>query len=236
MILAGHQPQYLPYPGYFHKIERADLFIIVDHIQYKKKEWQNRNRIRTNEGWMWLTVPVITRGNYYQPICDVEIRANTRWQEKHWRSILLNYKKAPHFSLYASDLKTFFESEWKKLADLNLALIKHFMDLLGINTPIVVSSDYDFGKKKTELLTEMCLELGADGYLSGSGGKDYVDESLLHEAGLSHQFDDYTCPVYPQVHAKGEQADFIANLSVIDMLFNVGPAARELVTSATATD
>ena len=228
MLLAGHQPQYLPYPGFFHKMAVADLFVVVDHIQYKKKEWQNRNRIRTNNGWIWLTVPVITSKRFFQAINTVEIRNTSRWQDKHWKSIVLNYKKTPFFATYAPKIEAVYKQEWKRLIDINMALIQVLKEALGIDTPIVVSSAYDFKEQKTSLLVEMCREVGADGYLSGAGGSDYVDETIFTRAGMTHQFDSYQCPVYQQLYAKNEE-EFIANLSVLDMLFNVGKEAGSLI-------
>jgi len=230
VLLAGHQPQYLPYPGFFHKIAAADLFIVVDHIQYKKKEWQNRNRIRTNDGWMWLTVPVITSGRYYQPIYEVQLRQDTRWQDKHWKSLLMNYRKAPFFNDYRSKIEQIYQQPWEHLIDLNMAFITYFMEVLHIDTPLVMSSDYNFEQNKTELLIEMCQALGADGYLSGTGGKDYVDETLFDQAGLIHQYQDFHCPGYSQIHSR-ESQDFIPDLSVVDMLFNAGDESGLLLKS-----
>lgn len=227
MILSGHQPEYLPYIGFFYKMAKADKFILVDHVQFVKKNFQNRNRIRTaqgSDGWTWLTVPVITHGKRYQRIDEVEIDNSTSWGKKHWKTIFLNYKKAPFFNMYSDFFEKLYSKKWQKLADLNKNIIYYLKGELNIKTPIVKSSDYDFKKTKTELLIEMCKKIGADTYLSGSGGKIYVKEENFKKNNLKHIFSDFEHPIYSQAFKP-----FISNLSVIDLLFNYGPKSLDII-------
>lgn len=230
MILAGHQPEYLPYMGFFYKASCCDKFIFVDHVQYAKKTFQNRNRIRTahgSKGWIWLSVPVITHGRLYQRICDVEINNNLNWQEKHWKSITLAYKKAPYFENYKDFFEKIYTQKWTKLAELNETIIKYIFKELDIKVEIFKSSDYNFMGKRTELLIEMCKVIGADAYLSGQGGKLYVEENKFKEGNLKHKFCEFKHPIYQQ-----RFKPFVPYMSIIDMLFNCGEKTAEIIKNA----
>ena len=229
MTLTGHQPEYLPYLGFFYKLAKADKFIFVDHVQYLKKSFQNRNRIRTapgSNGWTWLTIPVITKGRRYQGINEVEIDNSTPWAEKHWKTTRLNYKKALFFNEYKDFFEEIYSKKWEKLVDLNETIIRYLLKELEIQIPIFKSSDYNFKGKKTDLLIEMCKELGADTYLSGSGAKyyGYVEEDKFKINGLNHKFSDFKHPIYPQ-----RFKPFIPNMSIIDLLFNCGGKSIEII-------
>lgn len=229
MILAGHQPEYLPYLGFFYKIAKANKFILVDHVQFIKKAFLNRNRIRTahgSDGWTWLTVPVITHGRRYQRINEVEIDNSTTWGKKHWKTIYLNYKKTPFFDRYKEFFEKLYSKKWLKLADLNEIIIHYLMKELGIKTPVVKSSDYDFKGKKTDLLIEMCKRLNADTYFSGPGAKyyGYIEEEKFKKNGFNHIFSEFIHPVYPQLFKP-----FVSNMSVIDLLFNCGPESLNII-------
>jgi len=217
MILAGHQPEYLPYIGFFSKIMHCETFVIVDHVQFNKKTWQNRNRIRTKDGWMLLTVPVLTKDKFEQPINEVRINNALDWGRKHWRSIYLNYGKAPFFSAYRDFFEQLYARKWEKLADLNETIIRYIIQELDINVKIVKSSDFNPQGRKTELLIEMRKKLGADTYLSGEGGRAYVDESKFREQNLNHLFLNFSHPTYTQ-----QFEPFIPYMSVVDLLFNHG--------------
>jgi hypothetical protein len=243
MILAGHQPEYLPYLGFIYKITKADKFILVDHIQYLQKSFQNCNRIRTApglDGFTWLTIPVISHGRRYQKINEVEIDNSTAWRKKHWKTIYLNYKKTPFFDDYQEFFEKLYLKKWVKLVDLNITIIYYLVEKLGIKTPIVRSSDYDFREKKNDLLIEMCRELKADTYLSGKGVRSYVDEGKIEKEtksyideekfkknGLNHIFTDFKHPVYPQKYKP-----FVSNLSAIDLLFNCGRESVNIIRNA----
>lgn len=242
MILAGHQPEYLPYLGYIYKIAKADKFILVDHIQYLQKSFQNSNRVRTApgpEGFTWLTVPVVTHDRRYQKINEVEIDNSTAWGKKHWKTIYLNYKKTPFFSEHEDFFENLYLKKWTILADLTETIIYYLVKQFCIKTPIVKSSDYNFKEKKNDLLIEMCRQFKADTYLSGSGVRNYADEGKTEKAiikksyvdeekfkanGLNHIFSDFHHPVYAQKYQP-----FIPNLSVIDLLFNCGKESIKII-------
>ena len=227
MIIAGHQPEYLPYIGLICKAMHADIFVFSDHLQYGKKQFQNRNRIRTADGldgWTWLTVPVITRGRFYQKIKDVEINNKLRWQERHLKSIYYSYKGTPFFEEYMPLFEKIYLQKWEKLEDLNEAILRAIFSILKAEIRIIKSSDYGVVGEKTEMLLDMCKKIGGDGYLSGQGGKLYVDESKFKEAGLSHQYCEFNHPVYKQ-----KFQPFVPNMSSIDLLFNEGSKSNEII-------
>ena len=227
MIIAGHQPNYLPYCGFFHKIAHCDLFAIVDTVQFVKRGpfgWQHRNRIRTKDGWMWLTVPVLTKGRYYQKINEVEINNDINWRRKHWMSIYLNYKKAPHFNKYSDFFEDLYKRNWDRLIDLNMEVISYLLKALKIDKKIFRCSELSIESGKSQLLVEMCNKFGSGTYLSGIHGRDYLDLDLIKRNNLKVLFQDFNQPVYEQLYN-----DFIPNLSVIDLLFNKGDESIDLI-------
>lgn len=219
MILAGHQPEHLPYPGFFYKMLKADKFILVDHIQFEKKNFQNRNKIqiKNEPHFLWLTVPVLTKGKRFQKINEVEINNELPWAENHWKAISLTYKNAPFFEEHSKFFEELYKKKWTKLVDLNIEIIKYIAKQLEIEKNILISSDFKFEKSKDELLVEMCQKLDADTYLSGKGGKAYVSENLFEENNLNHVFSDFELKEYRQ-----RFKPFVPNLSIIDLLFNHG--------------
>lgn len=230
MILTGHQPQYLPYLGFFYKVMCADVLILVDHVQYGKKQFQNRNKIRTDhgsEGWTWLTVPVFTHSRFNQRICEVKINNELDWRKKHLRSIYYAYKNTPFFSKYIPIFEKIYSSQWENLAELDQDLIQTLLQLLNIEVKILKSSDYNIEGEKTAALIDMCKKTGAEGYLSGEGGRNYVDESKFKQAGLSHEFCQFNHPIYQQ-----KFKPFLPCMSVIDLLFNHGSESKEIILKA----
>ena len=229
MLLTGHQPNYLPYLGFFHKIALADRFTLVDTTQFVKRGpfgWIHRNKIRTPDGSMWLSVPVHTKGKFTQRICDTMIRADQPWARKHWRAIEHNYRKAPHFARTAEPLRAVYEREWTRLGDLNVALIRLILGWLRIEVPVTIASEAGIDGTATGLVIELCRAAGTDTYLSGVHGRDYLDEAMLEAAGVMVQYQQFEHPTYPQC----QPGDFVPNLSVLDLLFNVGPDSRAVLT------
>ncbi len=229
MIVAGHQPNYLPYCGFFHKLALCDVFAIVDTPQFVKRGpfgWQHRNKIRTKDGWMWLTVPVLTKGKYHQRICDTEINNNIDWRRKHWRSICLNYKSAPYFAGHSDFFEALYRKNWTSLADLNTEIILYMAKALKISTKIVKCSELDIDGRGSDLLINICRKLGAAEYLSGIHGRDYIDMDAINRSGIKVVFQDFKHPVYGQGYG-----DFIPNLSAIDLLFRRGDEAAELISN-----
>lgn len=217
MILSGHQPEYLPYLGFFNKMLQCDKFILVDHIQYVKKDFHNRNRIATKEGPVWLSIPVITKGKSGQRICDVEINNNLPWQEKHWKTIYFNYKNSPYFKDYSDFFEKIYSKKFEKLAELNEEIIKFLAKSFDINMEIEKTSKYNIIGKRTDLLISLCKTFNAGTYVSGEGAKNYVDESMFKENNLKHAYRKFTHPIYLQ-----RFKPFTPNMSAIDLLFNCG--------------
>jgi hypothetical protein len=220
VILSVHQPQYLPWLGYFDKVAASDLYVFLDLPQYKKREFQNRNRIKGGNGEIWLTVPVLSKGKFEQPIREVELDPTQAWQKSHWASIELSYKKAPFWADYAPGLKPFYEQPWTHLNALNTAMCLHFFALLGITTPVKIESEIGTTGQSTERLIELCKKTGATSYLSGAGGKDYMDEARFQSEGLGLSYQHYTHPVYRQQFPK---TPFLPYMSILDLIFNEGP-------------
>ncbi len=222
MIIFVHQPEYIPWLGFFDKLARCDTFVIYDDAQYQHGGFHNRNRIRTLQGWDWLTVPIIH--GHPQTIKDVKISGD-QWKNKQLNLIVSNYEKTPYFQMYYPIIKDAINFNHELLIGLNLHLIKAIAELLGIKAKMMRSSEFPYaGKEKNEKLVSMCKFLGADVYLSGSGGKNYVDETLFTAANIEVQWHNYVHPVYRQ-----RFEGFQPNMSIIDLLFNEGPQTMEIL-------
>ena len=209
---------------------KADTFILADHLQFSKKDFLNRNRIRTNanaSGWTWLTVPVLLHGKGYQKINEIDIDNSTDWAKKHWQLIYFNYKRTPFFNAYSNFFEKLYQKKWQKLADLNETSIDYIRKELDIKTTLIKSSDYNFKGQKTDLIVELCKEFKADTYFSGMGGKLYIEAEKLKENDIQLIFSDFKHPVYPQ-----RFEPFVENLSAIDLLFNCGPKSSEIIKSS----
>ena len=227
MIAVGHQPNYLPYLGFFAKVAAADVFVVVDNVQFVKRGpfgFQHRARIRTREGWQWLTVPVLTKGKFTQLIMDVQINNAEPWRRKHWRSILHNYHDAPYFSEYAGFFEALYAREWQTLCELNIVLIRFLLDRLGIRKPMYVASEAGISGKASHLIVDICRGTGADTYLHGKHGRDYADLQLIKEAGIQNRFQDYEHPVYRQCFE-----GFEPYMGAIDLMFNHGPDSLSIL-------
>jgi hypothetical protein len=226
-LLSAHQPVYLPWLGLFHKIEVSDIFVIFDDVPFSKKMWYNRNRIKGNNGQVMLTVPVLLDGSRDTLHKDVRIDNTSNWKRKHWKSIELSYQKAPYFKKYAEELKSLLlANQWDFLRDLNEAMLKYFMRSLGIITPLIRASSYSFEGKKSDLVLDMCVQLGAEHYLFGALGIDYVDEHSFLNKKVVPLFQEYNHPTYYQ-----GTKDFLAFMSVVDLLFWNGERSREILLS-----
>jgi len=215
MKVAIHQPQYLPWPGYFNKILQADIFVFLDDVQYKKNEWQNRNRIKSATGEIWLTVPVHYR--FGQKINEVEIDNKIFWQKDHLKTISVCYRKAKYFDKFFPYIEKLLSKKYKMLVEVNIESINIILSYLGINKKIVLSSELKVEGEKTKRLVNICKKLGCDIYISGSGAKEYLVVEEFKKNNINVLFQEYTTPEYPQLFGK-----FIPNLSIIDMIFNVG--------------
>ncbi|MFA5179820.1 MAG: WbqC family protein [Syntrophales bacterium] len=223
MIVAVHQPQYLPWLGYFDKIDRADVFVLLDTVQFKKNEWQNRNRIKTAQGPQWLTVPVLYR--FPQLICEVGINANERWQHKQRQTILSNYRKSPYWSTLESFFEEIFTKAWQTIGELNIHVVRELTKLLGITTPLHVSSELPpFPEDPDERLIAITRHFGAHNYLAGSGGLGYMDLAKYETAGIQVVFQEYHHPEYQQMFG-----GFEPFMSVVDLIYNHGQDSIEII-------
>jgi hypothetical protein len=221
-----HQPQYLPYLGFFHKLFQGDIFVVMDNVEFLRRGLQHRNKVKTNQGEQWLTVPVLHRQK--QLINEVRINSDFPWSRKHWQTLKTNYSPAPYFDTYASDLQQIFNQEWNSLCQLNMALIQWVMDVLEIKKPIVYASTLAVEGHKTELLINLSQAVGADTYLSGLGGRDYMDLALFDAARVQVVWQEFSPPCYPQLFP---EAGFLPNLSIIDVLFCCGSETRHFLES-----
>lgn len=228
MVLTGHQPNYLPYLGFFHKIAHSDIFALVDNTQYVKRGkfgWINRNRIRTKDGWMWLTVPVLVKGKYDQIISDVKINNDLNWGRKHLNALIYNYQKAPYFKKYILFFQGIYKRRWGSLNNLNETIIRYLIKTLGIKVKIVKSSSMKIKGKGQGLIVNMCRAQGVDTYLSGIHGRDYINEKKMPKD-IRVIYQKFTHPKYNQ-----QFPGFIEGLSVVDLLFNYGPKSLDLILS-----
>ncbi len=225
LVVAIHQPHYLPYLGFFDKMQRADLFVYLDHVAFTPG-WQNRNYIKTSTGRTRLTVPVARRSRG-GPIRGASIAQGADWQRRHEATVRQGYARAPHLDMCAELLGLLYHHPWTNLGMLNLACDLHLTRMLGITTPWVLSSSLgEFSQTKTALLAEICRRLGAATYLAGDGCASYLDPGVMEMAGIELRWQGYRPPRYPQLHE-----GFVDNLSVLDLLMNAGPEAGRILTS-----
>ena len=218
------QPSYLPWLGYFAQIQRSDVFVVYDDVQYDKHGWRNRNRIKTPHGIQWLTVPILTKGQNWLTNREAKINNAIDWRKKHLASIRQNYSKAPYFSDYIGIFDMLYILSWDSLLDLDMAIINALCNMLGLKREIIFSSNLGVEGETIERLIAICHHLGANIFYEGSAGRNYIDEKIFTDAGITLEYQDYNHPVYQQLHG-----GFESHLSVIDLLFNCGPSSLEVL-------
>lgn len=221
------QPSYIPWRGYFDQINRADLFIFYDDVQYDKHGWRNRNRIKTPQGGQWLTIPVHTRGVVTEniPINQVEIAWEHNWYERHWRAIRETYGKAPYFSTYAPWLEQVFQRRPALLADFTIPLTIEIAGLLGIeHTRFLRSSTLNARGQKTDRLIEILTQVGATHYISGPSAKEYIENEKFLAAGITLEYMQYQYLEYPQLYPP-----FNGFVTILDLLMMTGPEAPHYI-------
>ncbi len=224
MKIAIHQIQYMPGPRFFNKMKNCDLFILLDDVQYERREFQNRNKIRTAKGWQYITVPVLVRGKRFQQIKDVEINGEYDWQQEHLKAIRINYANAAHFRDYSEQLERIYLKKYDKLKDISFESIKFLRESLKITTPFCFSSEFAVKSVATERLLDLCKAAGANEYLSGVGGKGYLNETLFKKRNIKLIYQDYKYPEYNQ-----QFEGFVPDLSALDLVLNCGRDAGEYV-------
>jgi hypothetical protein len=218
------QSNYIPWKGYFDMINDVDHFVLFDDVQYTRRDWRNRNKVKTERGLQWLTIPVEAKGKYDQKIKETKV-ANGDWAEDHWQTIRHVYRKAPFFLQY----KPFFEDLYKQAAELeylsqvNYLFIKAICGELGITTHLHWSESFQLAEEKSERLLSICEQLGVQEYVSGPAAKDYLDDNLFTQRGLSVHWYSYAgYPEYDQLYPPFEHG-----VSIIDLLVQAGPKARQ---------
>jgi len=218
VIIACHQPNFLPWIGFFYKALLADLVVLLDNVQFARGfTWVNRNRLKCDQGELWLTVPVKKKGRGLQKISDVEVLDVGNWPRKFFQGISQNYAHAPYFDEHRAFLNDLMQMRWGKLVDLNVAAIYYLAGSLGIGNKVILQSSLRIQSKGSELLVEITKETGGDVYLAPLVSKKYVDEDLFARRGISVRFFKFIPPVYPQLWG-----EFIYNLSALDLLLNCG--------------
>jgi hypothetical protein len=227
MIVSINQPAYLPWLGYFHRIAAADVHVVLDHVQFEKNSFTNRNKIRNRDGWTWLTVPVKTAGKFGQlPINEIEIANEKKWAVKHWETLRLSYAKAPFFSEHIRFFEMIYQRQWQKLIDLTSEISTYLLRAFEIKTRLYFSSQLKVSGRKDELILNLCQELGATEYLSGPLGRNYLREPLFRSAGIAVRYDDYQHPVYSQAYP-----GFEPYMAAVDLLLNAGPESLNTIMS-----
>ncbi|MCY1164427.1 hypothetical protein D9M73_43050 [compost metagenome] len=216
------QSNYIPWKGYFDMIAAVDEFILYDDMQYTRRDWRNRNQIKTPQGAQWLTIPVQVKGKYHQTIRETEIDG-ADWAPAHWKTLVQNYRKAPHFTEIAAWLEPLYLGPQEThLSRSNRRFIEAICGYLGIRTLISNSWDYTLGEGKTERLADMCSQAKGAEYISGPAARDYIDESIFTDRGIKLVWFEYAgYPEYPQLWG-----DFTHGVSILDLLFNCGKDAH----------
>jgi hypothetical protein len=230
MQIAIIQSCYVPWKGFFDLIGRCDEYVVFDTAQYARRHWHNRNRIKTANGVEWLTIPVVSKGRYNQPIEDVEVEKP--WAEKHWRALELAYRRAPFFSTLSPPVRLWYERAEKesRLTEVNLIFLREITQFLGLKTRITRDTSYPSQGAKTERLLGIARAAGANCYVSGPSAKTYLDEPLFEVAGISVEWMSYgSYPEYKQLHGPFEHA-----VSILDLLFNTGRDAPAYLHANTA--
>jgi len=218
------QPSYIPWRGFFHLIQKADTFVFFDDVQYDKRGWRNRNRIKTQNGPVWLTIPANAKGSQTDNILikDVPVVYDEDWAKKHWRSLQLNYGKAPFFKQYAPLVESFYQQRPVMLADFTISTSITLSETLGLrNKTFLRSSELEGVEgQKTDRLLSVLKKVGATHYISGPSAKDYIENDKFEAAGITLEYIDYRYEEYPQLHPP-----YDPQVSVLDLLCMTGPEA-----------
>lgn len=228
MKIAILQSNYIPWKGYFDMIHMVDEFVLYDDMQYTKRDWRNRNLIKTQLGIKWLTIPVVTKGRFEQKIRETEI-VSSKWCMEHWKSIQVNYAKAPCFDIYADRILEIYKKcqDEKYLSRVNYLFLTEICSILSISTKISWSWDYTLYEGKTEKLVGICVQAGAEVYLSGPAAKDYIVPEIFEKSGIRLEYMDYAnYKVYPQLYG-----EFTHSVSILDMLFHLGEKTYQYMKS-----
>ena len=218
------QPSYLPWLGFFEQMNRSDKFVLLDDVQYTRRDWRNRNRVRTPKSWAWLTVPVLQKSRFSQSLLETRVDNSVSWRRKHLETLRQQYSRCPFFEDYFPRCEKIYKKDWEFLFDLCLATIFLIKEGMCIEKPLLRSSEMNIGGEKTARLISICNELGATHYLSGDAGSSYISKEEFLSQGINLEYQNYEHPVYPQSYA-----GFVSHLSAIDLLFNCGKKSLEVL-------
>jgi hypothetical protein len=227
MRIAILQSSYIPWKGYFDLMHSVDEFVLYDDVQFTRRDWRNRNKIKTPAGSQWMTIPVHAKGHYLDPIKDVTI-SDPSWRTRHWRMLTANYAKSPFFRQYADVFeRVYLHSDDVRLSDVNHRFITAICDILGIETKLSWSMDYELVDGKTDRLVGICRQAGATTYLSGPAARSYIEIEKFHAANVDVVYFDYSG--YPEYSQRFPPFDH--HVTVLDLIFNEGPAATRYMLS-----
>lgn len=227
MIVTTHQPIFLPWPGFFFKVMKSDCMVLLDDVQFPQgRGWVNRNRLKNEQGELWLTVPVWKKGRGLQIIREVEICNETEWRKKHLQGIRQSYANAPYLKEYFPILESIYRENNRLLIELNLNIIKFFWGALALKTELYLQSELGVAGKGTELIVNICKHLQADTYMTFPIVEKYLDVSQMNQSKIQIKFSSFHPPVYPQLWG-----EFIYNLSTLDMLLNCGEKSGDIIST-----
>lgn len=224
MIVSIMQPGYLPWLGFFELIYNCDLFVLLDDVQYTKKDWRSRNRIRTKDRWIWLSVPVLTKNKQSQLINEVKINSSINWRHKHLKTIEINYNKTKYFNDYFPYFEKLYVSDWEYLLDLDIEIINWVVKVLNIKTPIIKSSCLNTEGKKEDKIINICKKLNAAELYDTKAAQDILNLDKFDKNEVKIEFQDYKHPIYRQIYEP-----FLPYMSVIDLLFQYGPKSLNIL-------
>jgi len=228
MMIACHHPNFMPWPGLFYKAMQAGQMVLLDDVQFPLGgSWVNRNRFKNDQGELWLTVPVWKRGRSLQRIDEVEICNQENWQKKQLLSFVHAYNHAPYWEEHSTFFERIYQNPWRLLLELNLDILDYLWTALPIGQPFLCSSSLGIESKGSQRVVDICKALGAGKYLTVASSHKYLDEDLFQQSGIQLVYYKYEPPVYPQLWG-----DFIANLSVLDLLLICGPKSAGLIRQA----
>ncbi len=218
-----HQPDFAPWLGFFDRLALADMYVVLDTVQYLRQGWHNRDKIKTAQGAAWLTVPVKNKGRYRQSILETELDNDRDWRTRHMRTLRAAYGKALHFKAISARLEEIYARGHARLIDFNMAIIRFLIHELGIDVEIRFASELGVGGRSNQLLIEIMRAVGGGTYITGLGSKSYLDESAFDAAGIKVTWRKYDHPTYDQLFG-----DFVPGLSALDCLFNCGASSVEI--------
>ena len=225
MKVAIHQPEHLPWLGFFHKVNMADVFVVLDNVQYRRRYFQNRNKIRTKDDWQWVIVPLKKAKRDELLIKDAKIsKGDMRWKEKNLRAISRSYSKADYFKKYWDEFEEIYRQNFTHISDLNIALLKFIFNKLGIRVQVQLASDMDVCGQKSDLILNICEVVGATNYISGISGRDYLDIDKFKRSQIKVTIQEFHHPIYRQLFEP-----FIPCMSIIDLLFNHGDKSLNII-------